>query len=62
MFSIVIYLLEDGMALEQLRILVLLWINSLIHTMSVGVGPVKTFGLLYVVSIKPFETVRATLA
>lgn len=57
-FSIIIYLFEDGMALQQLRVLVLLWFNNLLHTMSVGIGPVKTFVLLYIITSRPFDSLR----
>jgi hypothetical protein len=46
------------MALQQLRVLVLLWFNNLLHTMSVGIGPVKTFVLLYIITSRPFDSLR----
>jgi hypothetical protein len=60
--SIVIYLVESGTSLNQLRAMILLWLNSLYHACSVQVNPVLTFLLLAIVTDKSFDYIKVILA
>lgn len=60
--TVVIYLLEEGSAFNQLRVYTLLWLNSLYHACSVSVNPVYTLLLLAVVTNAPFNSFKLALA
>ena len=55
--TVIIYLFDGGFAFSQLRVMVLLWLNSLYHACSVAVNPAITFALLAVITIEPFRAV-----
>ena len=59
--TVVIYLLEEGCAFNQLRVFILLWLNSLYHACSVAVNPLITLLLLAVVTNKPFNSIKTAM-
>jgi hypothetical protein len=60
--TVSLYLLEEGLAFNQLRVVILLWLNSLYHACSIGVNPALSLALLAVVTHAPFESVRMSFA
>jgi hypothetical protein len=60
--TVIIFLLEEDMAFNQLRVVVLLWLNSFYHACSVSVNPAISLLLLAVVTHSPFKSAKLTLA
>lgn len=56
--TVIIYLFDGGFAFNQLRVMVLLWLNSLYHACSVAVNPATTFVLLAIITIEPFRSIE----
>jgi hypothetical protein len=59
--TVVIYLFDGGIAFSQLRVMVLLWLNSLYHACSVAVNPASTFLLIAIITIEPFRSIERQL-